>query len=100
MNPILSYILGVITLPALAAIIWFLGEAFSKNIGTSACKVCNGYGEGFEIGTRFMFVYWAMMIAHQFRARTRKHRRALGDLWRERTARNVQGFPWNDRWML
>lgn len=85
------YLLGLITLPALAGLYLALDWAFSKDSGTGECLVewCNF--RSLELGEHFNLTVWLSQQWHRY-ATGPKHRRAVIAYWQKR---KDQGLPVN-----
>lgn len=100
-----TYLAGLFTLPVVIALGGFLGWAFGRDWGYGPCDHCKHLGgrDGYDIGTRSNLLYWLDSTLHaRVWARTRRHRRARGDLWRANDAKGVRymNSRWSPKYML
>jgi hypothetical protein len=103
MNSWVAYLLGVATLPAAWALLSTMLWAFQRNVGYGPCEFCTHLGgdHGYDIGQRYNFMHAIDSWAHaRIWARTKRHRLARGNAWRERDATNRNHNTWYPKYML
>lgn len=97
----IGFVAGVVAFP-IGLGLFFLTAWFSERKWSwGPCPHCSHYGgpDGVEKG--FQGRYILSRKAHFYIwARTKKHRKARGDVWREADANGWQNRQWDDRFML
>lgn len=87
-----AYLLGLATLPTLAAVCWFVFWGFSRDRGFSECSIPQCNRVEWEPGAHFNVTVWVRVKWHELVTNRpgSAHRRHVMDFWR---TKRDKGFP-------
>lgn len=96
-----GFVLGLVTAPVAIGLFYLTLWYFDRKWSWGPCPHCTNFGGADGVEEGFQGRYFLSRKVHFYIwARTKKHRQLRGDSWREKEARNVQNWPWDDRFML